>query len=282
MTRVARVALLALITALTLGGLTAAPARAADSQAVVIVETPNGTYTRVISFGGAISGLDALRLAGANPVVAASDVPGAAVCQLFGVGNPATDDDTCLGQSNGGVYWAYFRAPGGDGPWQYSNLGASASTVRDGDVEGWSFGMGSPPFQSFCDVVGCAPPPAPEPPPAPGPAATPEGVAGPTGAASAGGTAGDSGTAAAVDGSATAETPAATTPDGTTPATTARGATAAERSRAADRQALGRPTVAADEGSGSPVGVLVAVGLVALIGGAAVVVRRRRAAGPAD
>ena len=30
------------------------------------------------------------------------------------------------------------------------------------------------------------------------------------------------------------------------------------------------------------VGVLVAVGLVALIGGAAVVVRRRRAAGPAD
>ena len=56
-------------------------------RAVVVVEPGPGPLT--ICFDGSISGLEALQLAGANPVTYGFAGQGAAVCQLFGVGNPA-------------------------------------------------------------------------------------------------------------------------------------------------------------------------------------------------
>jgi len=287
MTRFGRAAVLAVVAVLALAGLTAAPAHAGGSQAVVIVDTGSGTYTRVISFDGTISGYDALVLAGAAPTTYGFAGQGVAVCQLFGVGNPA--DDSCLGTAADPSYWAYYRSPAGSGGWQYSRGGAGATSVSDGDVEGWRFGAGGAPgYQSFCAVAGCAPPPAPAPEPAPVPvpgaaagsasagASTADPAA--TGPGGAPAPATDEGTGTGAPDATAGETAAAPT----TPSTGRGGAAPAERSRAGSDQALGRPVVVADEGAGSPIGVLVAVALVALLGMIALVVRRRRAAGPAD
>ena len=280
MTRLARSLAVALVATLALAGL-ATPARAGGSQAVVIIATPTDTYTRVISFSGSITGLQALSLAGASPVTSVYGGQGYAVCKLFGVGN---EPDSCLGTPSDPTYWAYFRAPAGQGGWQYSGAGASATTVNDGDVEGWGFGR-TPGFQSFCSVVGCGPPPAPEPAPAPAPAAPGGGTAsapvvGGTGSAPATGL--PTGAAGTTDPAAEAGPDAAATdPTVTVPPTTTAAGSSPRDTRHTDTRALGAPPVVADDdGSGSPVGVLVALALVAAIAGVAVVLRRRgRASG---
>jgi len=271
----------ALVASLAVAGLGATPARAGGSQAVVIIDTGSGTYTRVISFSGTVSGYEALELAGAGPQSEGYAGQGVAICRLFGVGN----DTGCLGSGGDTRYWAYFRAPAGSSGWRYSGAGAGATTVSDGDVEGWRFGAGNAPgFRSFCDVVGCAPPPEPPPPPPPaGGGGTTDGAAAPAGGGTTGAGSGTPTPAAATPGGAGTEAgdPAATPTDGTTPATpattvpTTGGGSAGGRSRDDDRRALGRPVVAADEGAGSPIGVIVALALVAGIGAIALVVRRR-------
>jgi hypothetical protein len=158
----------ALVAAL-LGPATAAhadvSAAGCSARAVVVVEPGPGAIP--ICFDGSISGLEALQLAGANPVTYGFAGQGAAVCQLFGVGNPA--DSSCL-IGPGGQYWAYYRAAPGAGGWTYSRAGATQTTVTDGSVEGWRYGTGGAPgFVSFCAVVGCAPPPTAGPPPTPAP-----------------------------------------------------------------------------------------------------------------
>lgn len=275
-----RAAMLTLVATLALAGIAAAPAHAGGSQAVVIIDTGSGTYTRVISFDGTITGYDALVLAGAGPTTYGFAGQGVAICQLFGIGHAA--DGACLGTGDDPSYWAYYRSPGGAGGWQYSRGGAGATTVSDGDVEGWRFGAGGAPgFRSFCDVVGCGPPPAPAPEAGPPPAAGVT-VGGVTAEA---GSPGSAPTATAAPGTGADPTAAAgsgdpAAGDATTAPTTA-GSVATDgsagRTRAAERQALGaRPVVAADDGgSGSPIGVLVAAALVALIGGVAMVLRRR-------
>ena len=59
----------------------------ATSTAVVIVDTGGGACRSVIHFDGAVSGLEALQLAGANPVTITFGALGQAVCQLYGVGD---------------------------------------------------------------------------------------------------------------------------------------------------------------------------------------------------
>ncbi len=129
---------------------------AAENKAVVVVDTGSHMYVRVVTFSAAsISGLEALRLAGANPETVGYGGLGAAVCKLFGVGNPP-EPSSCLGTPSDPRYWAYFRAPAGSSSFTYSSVGAGSSVVRAGDVEGWKFGTGEPPpFKSFCEVAGC-------------------------------------------------------------------------------------------------------------------------------
>ncbi|MFM8303110.1 MAG: hypothetical protein ACKOA9_02240 [Actinomycetota bacterium] len=251
MTRFARGLLVAVTaTAAVIVALVPAPARAGTNQAVVIVDTGATTYTRVISFSGTVSGLEALTLAGAQPVTSVFAGEGYAVCQLFGVGN---DPAACLGTPSDPRYWGYYRAPAGSTGWRYSSTGAAATVVSDGDIEGWRFGGGAPAFRSFCDVVGCAPPPM----AAPAPPADPGAV---TGAGSA--------------------APAASPADPAPPPETAPadpGASVPSTRPGPPRSArpVGARPVVGDDDTGSPAGVLGALGLVGAIAVVSVVLRRR-------
>jgi hypothetical protein len=269
------VALAALLVACSGGVARAEVGAQATSTAVVIVDTGSGTRQSVIHFDGAVSGLGALQLAGADPVTIAFGTLGQAVCQLYGVG-----DAPVPSQCPGG--WTYFRAVGGAGGWTQSGAGASNTLVHDGDVEGWKYGGGQPPFASYCSVVGCAPPPA-EPPPVVAAPSGPSTGGAPAGSGNAapGAAAGDgspsgpvtSGGAASTTGPAGAST---TVPDVRANGSRGGGET---RRRAHDVVAAG-PGVGGGD-SGSPVGVIIAaVVLTAGVVGAVWARRRRRGTAP--
>jgi hypothetical protein len=265
-------------------------AQGCNSRAVVVVEPGPGAVS--VCFDGSISGLAALKLAGANPVTYGFAGQGAAVCQLYGVGNPA--DQSCL-IGPGGQYWAYFRAGPGAGGWTYSRAGAGSTTVTDGSVEGWRYGTGAAPgFVAFCSVVSCAPPPTSPPATAPPVTAAPVAPAGPAGpagrsaspASPAGG--GNGGAAASGAPATTAPTPAKDGKSGadagsgapaatsTTAGSDGKGTTGKQRARgAADDVALGPGNGSGDD-SGSPVGVVIAIVVVVLAAGTGFWVRHRR------
>ena len=147
----AALAAIAVLAGVASGGLVAsglaAPgaAAAAPHRVMVVVETGGATYHQVVTFSeDSISGLRALELAGAQPVVYSFAGQGGAVCRLFGVGRDAGPN--CLGGADGdNRYWAYLRAPAGTTSFTYSRSGAGATQVHDGDVEGWKFGTGTAP-----------------------------------------------------------------------------------------------------------------------------------------
>lgn len=147
-------------------GVFAAPAHGTGAhRALVVVDTGATTYRQLVTFDeDSITGLRALELAGANPVVYTYSGQGGAVCRLFDVGRDAGPG--CLGGADGDSrYWAYFRAPSGTASFTYSRAGAGSVQVYDGDVEGWKFGTGDAPTWS---AVPASPPPptvAPVPPP---------------------------------------------------------------------------------------------------------------------
>ncbi|HEU5309360.1 MAG TPA: hypothetical protein VFW97_18695 [Acidimicrobiia bacterium] len=285
------------LVALLVGG--AAPVAHADvsaqgctSRAVVVVEPGPGAVS--ICFDGAISGLDALQLAGANPVTYGFAGQGAAVCQLYGVGNPA--DSSCL-VGSGGQYWAYYRAAPGAGGWTYSRAGASTTTVTDGSVEGWRYGTGGAPgFVSFCAVVGCGPAPtdpppvtqAPPPVTAAPPVATAPATGGP-GTAPASSSAKDSAKSDTKDSGKAADATSAdhgTAADrGSATSTTGKdGRTAAAHHDRTDRSGTVELAAGGHGGGGdggSPIGVIVALAVVAAgVGGGLWLRRRRRGPAP--
>ena len=124
----------------------AIPAQASTvHRATVVVDTGQGVFTRTITFESeTVTGIHALELAGAQPVVWSYAAQGGAVCRLFGVGRDSGPG--CLGGEGGDArYWAYHRAVSGATKFTYSQVGAGVTTVRDGDIEGWKFGLGSAP-----------------------------------------------------------------------------------------------------------------------------------------
>jgi hypothetical protein len=280
---VARAALV--LTALTLAAALPDGAGAADPhRAAVIVETGADTHRVVVTFTeDSITGIEALRRAGADPVVYSFTGQGGAVCRLYGVGRDASSN--CLGGQDGdNRYWAYFRAPAGTSTFEYSRVGAGTVQVRDGDVEGWRFGAGQPP--QYVSLQSLAPPP----PPTNTPAA-------PSGSSSSGATSGPaalgaSGPAATTPGApATASTLPAT---GDAPTTGAAanddekpgGSAAAGAERSGDRddrRAAATETALAssnaDEDSNSALSLLWLALLLVAIGVAIVVVRRVRRRG---
>ncbi len=295
---VARVAIAVAAVLVAVGGGTTArasvPAQAGASTAVVIVDTGSGVRQSVIHFDGSVSGYTALQLAGANPVSIAYGALGQAVCQLYGVG-----DAPVPSQCPGG--WVYYRAVGGAGGWTQSSLGVSNTTVHDGDVEGWKYGGGQPPFSSYCAVVGCAPPPTNPPPPAtqaappataapspgpstPSPAPAADGsTAAPT---TAGGKEGAKAQGADVSGGDAPMTPGAAAVDGKDSKTDSTTTTSRSGTNTNDRRARSDTVEVAAGGSGggsdggSPIGVIVALAIVAagVVGG---LLLRRRRRGPA-
>ena len=109
----------------------------------------------------AIGGLALLQMAGVNsgqpPQI--YDWGGGAytVCQLDR--QPQTVPDRCFGPMSG-PNWSDWSQTGNG--WVARSTGVSAYSVRDGDVEAWTYSVGTgsrPPVVSFSQV--CPPPPAP-------------------------------------------------------------------------------------------------------------------------
>ena len=255
-------------------------AAAGTHRAMVVVETGGATYHQVVTFSGAsITGLQALELAGAQPVIYSFTGQGGAVCRLFGVGRDAGPN--CLGGADGdNRYWAYFRAPAGSSTFTYSRAGGGATQVHDGDVEGWRFGTGAAP-----SYVGLPPvtttttarPPVAPPPSGGGPTSPTPGAA-----ASGGGTPGAV-TQPPTDPQALAAFLATTTTT-TTPTPSASDATSGDRSttevagRRATRAARAtsdRPETVDDDGGAGSL-VLFGVIAVGLVGGGLLLRRSRR------
>ena len=65
---------------------------------------------------------------------------GEGVCTIDGEGCPAADcrQRVCQGSGEDAPFWQYFRQRS-PGDWVALSLGASATKVRDGDIDGWSW-----------------------------------------------------------------------------------------------------------------------------------------------
>lgn len=251
---------------------------ASPHRAMVVVETGAATYHQVVTFtSDSITGIKALELAGAQPVVYSFAGQGGAVCRLFGVGRDAGPN--CLGGADGdNRYWAYFRAPAGSSSFTYSRAGAGSTQVHDGDVEGWEFGTGSAPaYASLPPVTTTTTRPVSTPPPVGGSA----GSGTPGGGAPIAGTSGsvvvppmhlDPQALAALLAAATTTTTTLSPPSANN-ATSTRSATQVE-GKQAHRSASGPVSDGSDGGNGSL--VLFAVVALALVGGGLLLRRSRR------
>jgi len=259
----------------------ARPAGAAGSnRAMVVVDTGTSVHRVVVTFSGSITGVQALELAGAQPVVYSFAGQGGAVCRLFGVGRDAGPN--CLGGADGdNRYWAYFRAPAGTSTYTYSRAGAGSTQVHDGDVEGWKFGTGTaPPYAALPPVTTTttAPPS--------GPGSTPPGQGSSTPPVAGSAAPGPSGAAApSISAEDLLRIAAAASSTTTTTSTAASGSGTSEK---AGTEVAGKRAVRSVKGSvmsdpgkaggGGSAGSLVifAVVAVALIGGGLLVRARRR------
>ena len=150
-------AVAAAVTALSAGPV--APPRAAAEEAqpqqlnaaAVVIDTGSEVRKICVRFSEPeLTGEELLRRAKVDAVFAEYSI-GQAVCSLCGTGCPA--DDCFCESGTTGRYWNYSRD--GDAGWQRSSLGASSTTVKDGDVDGWAWGTEGavPPwigFESIC------------------------------------------------------------------------------------------------------------------------------------
>jgi hypothetical protein len=113
----------------------AAPPGGSGGQArgtVIVQFGAHDLVARPIAFDAPITGLRALELSGLE-VITASTAFGPVVCAVEGVGCPA-DDCFC----GGSRFWGYNYWDGA--AWQGYAVGAGASTIADGAVEGWRWG----------------------------------------------------------------------------------------------------------------------------------------------
>jgi hypothetical protein len=128
------------------------------NRAGLLVRFGDGTViTRCVEFGEAeISGYDLLQRSGLAVVAAFDSGAGAAICKIEHEGCPASD---CFCASPPD-FWSYWLMASGQ--WQFAPLGSSSRTVRNGDIDAWSWGPGTaaggtePPMMSFDQI--CAPP----------------------------------------------------------------------------------------------------------------------------
>jgi hypothetical protein len=275
---------IALVAFVAAGAVSASPARAAGSStAVVVIDTGASVRSAVIHFDGTIDGIQALELAGANPVTYGFAGQGAAVCALDGVGNPA--GPSCLVGPNS-EYWAYYVAHGGTGSWSYSRGCACNVTVSDGDVEGWRYGLGAAPRASadFCAYAECPAPPT----------SPPTGGAGggvTSGTGGGGGVVAPGGSGAAAGGGATPGADGAVAAPAADPlaaaeantATSAPTSTTRVPAGGGDREEAQVKGITANRGgagggddAGSPVGVAIVAGVLVATALGAVAIRRRR------
>jgi hypothetical protein len=252
--------------ALAGSGAACAAALSGAPHAALVVDTGPNVSTYCVALGASsISGIQLVQKAGQQFGLSYRlGFGGQAVCMLNGVGGPSGDD--CLtGQTQ---FWGYWIG-NGSGGWTWSSTGAASVTVRSGDVQGWAWGTGidgsthpQPPAIAITDV--CTPEPSPKP------------SHHPTGGGHDGGSSG-------TDGGGTTVTPSAH-PSGTHPASESPHASHTPHSRSpSPRVHSPHPSAATPSdpteiaaagplesggsgGSGSPVGIALALGFSALLG----------------
>jgi hypothetical protein len=136
-------------------------------HAALVVDTGSGVKSYCVALGASsITGIQLVQKAGQQfGMPYRLGFGGQAVCMLNGVGGPSGDD--CLtGQTS---YWGYWVCDGSGG-WSWSSVGAASTPVHDGDVQGWAWGVGidgtthpQPPPTSIDDVCARTPSPSPKP-----------------------------------------------------------------------------------------------------------------------
>jgi hypothetical protein len=167
-------AALFLLAVLVLPWATMAGAQDGENRAALVVRYENGSVeTKCVAFSEPeITGEELLQRSGLTVVMDYNALSGGAVCSIEGLQRPApssggcsVQDCFCHCQGADCQYWAYYHWV--DGGWQYSQLGASSYRVKNGSLEGWSWGPGDfssgtePPVVKFEEVCAQALAPSP-------------------------------------------------------------------------------------------------------------------------
>ena len=162
-------AALLLLAMLALPGATMAGAQDGENRAALVVRYEDGSVeSKCVAFSEPeITGEELLQRSGLTVVMDYNALAGGAVCSIKGLRSPAAagecsvQDCFCRCQGSDCQYWAYFHWV--DGGWQYSQLGASSYEVKNGSLEGWSWGPGNfssgtqPPVVKFEEVCARSP-----------------------------------------------------------------------------------------------------------------------------
>ncbi len=137
--------LLCALVALLAGVIAPQAAWAADlHHAGLVVRDSEGrtTYAWVPFEEDEISGIELLRRSGIPFVSVGFGALGEGVCAIGGEGCDVATcrRNVCQGSAADAPYWQFFRQDSDDPRgWAWLALGASATTVRDGDVFGWNW-----------------------------------------------------------------------------------------------------------------------------------------------
>lgn len=112
------------------------------NRAGLVVTLADGTaVSRCVEFSEEeITGLELVSRSGLSVETGTASF-GTSVCRIEETGCPGND---CFCQCKGGdcVYWSYWHL--GDDGWQYSQAGAGIYQVKNGAVDGWTWGPGTP------------------------------------------------------------------------------------------------------------------------------------------
>jgi len=121
---------------------THAEAQDGENRAALVIRYEDGSVEfRCAAFTETqITGEDLLQRSGLTAVMDYNAMTGGAVCSIQDLGC-AVQDCFCRCQGTDCEYWAYYHWV--DGGWQYSQLGASSYQVKNGALEGWSWGPGN-------------------------------------------------------------------------------------------------------------------------------------------
>lgn len=148
-----------------------APPTAAEddswNRAGLVVRHGDGrvVYAYVAFSEPSISGIELLRRSGIPLVTVGFGALGEGVCSVAGEGCGVNEcrQRVCQGAGANAPFWQYLRqsAPGA-GDWRFLSLGGSATRVRDGDIDCWSWTGGDPglPPLTLADVARLAGVPA--------------------------------------------------------------------------------------------------------------------------
>jgi hypothetical protein len=179
MPRAARLGGMLLLALLALSWAAVTGAQGGDNRAALVIRYEDGSVeTRCVAFSEPqITGEDLLQRSGLTAVMDYNALTGGAVCGIKGLGC-SVQDCFCRCQGTDCQYWAYYHWV--DGGWQYSQLGASSYQVKNGALEGWSWGPGNfssgtePPVVMFEEICARSPGVVPGQVPATAPTVSPE------------------------------------------------------------------------------------------------------------